>query len=91
MNVFPEELPGLPPKRELEFTIELKPGTKPISKAPYHLMTLELQELQMQLQELLDLGFVCPSISSWGAPVIFVKKKDGSALPSPLWLYLNLQ
>ena len=77
-DVFPEELPGLPPVREIDFTIDLKPGAKPISKTPYRMTTLELCELQMQLKELLDLGLIRPSISPWGAPIIFVKKKDGS-------------
>ena len=77
-DVFPEELPGLPPIREIDFTIDLKPGAEPISKTPYRMTTPELCELQMQLKELLDLGLIRPSISPWGAPVIFVKKKDGS-------------
>ena len=77
-DVFPEELPQLPPERELDFTIELKPGAEPISKTPYRMTTPELRELQIQLKELLDLGLIRPSISPWGAPVIFVKKKDGS-------------
>ena len=71
-------LPRLPPERELDFTIEIKPGAEPISKTPYRMMASELCELQMQLKELLDLGLVRPSVSPWGAPVIFVKKKDGS-------------
>ncbi|NBK90373.1 RNA-directed DNA polymerase, partial [Listeria monocytogenes] len=77
-DVFPEELPGLPPEREIEFCIDLEPGTKPISKAPYRMAPIELQELKIQLQELLDIGFIRPSTSPWGAPVLFVKKKDGS-------------
>ncbi|KAK1414363.1 hypothetical protein QVD17_16561 [Tagetes erecta] len=77
-DVFPEELPGLPPDREIEFTIDLIPGTEPISKAPYRMAPLELKELKEQLQELLELGFIRPSVSPWGAPVLFVKKKDGS-------------
>ncbi|KAJ0661910.1 putative nucleotidyltransferase, Ribonuclease H [Helianthus annuus] len=77
-DVFPEELPSLPPEREVEFTIELIPGAEPISKAPYRMAPLELQELKEQLQELLDRGFIRPSVSPWGAPVLFVKKKDGS-------------
>ena len=77
-DVFPEELPGLPPNREIEFCIDLEPGTKPISKAPYRMAPVELQELKVQLQELLDTGFIRPSTSPWGAPVLFVKKKDGS-------------
>jgi hypothetical protein len=78
VDVFPEELPGLPPDREIEFTIDLVPGTGPISKAPYRMAPLELRELKEQLQELLDRGFIRPSVSPWGAPVLFVKKKDGS-------------
>eukprot|EP00253_Pinus_taeda_P016359 PITA_16359 len=77
-DVFPKELPGLPPVRELDLTIELKPGTHSISKAPYRMTALELQELQIQLKELLDVGHIRPSTSPWGAPIIFVKKKDGS-------------
>ncbi|KAH9304904.1 hypothetical protein KI387_009308 [Taxus chinensis] len=75
-NVFPEELPGLPPKREFDFTIEIKLGTEPISKAPYRVTTLELVELKAQLHELLTKGLIRPSVSPWGVPVIFVKKKD---------------
>ena len=78
MEVFPEELPGLAPEREILFEIELMPGTGPISKAPYRMAPAELKELQTQLQELLDKGFIRPSYSPWGAPVLFVKKKDGS-------------
>ncbi|KAL0546687.1 hypothetical protein IC582_016599 [Cucumis melo] len=77
-DVFPEELPGLPPHREVEFAIELEPGTVPISRAPHRMAPAELKELKVQLQELLDKGFIRPSVSSWGAPVLFVKKKDGS-------------
>ncbi|KAL0549215.1 hypothetical protein IC582_013696 [Cucumis melo] len=77
-DVFPEELPGLPPHREVEFAIELEPGTVPISRAPYRMDPAELKELKVQLQELLDKGFIRPSVSPWGAPVLFVKKKDGS-------------
>jgi len=78
VDVFPEELPGLPPYREIKFTIDLLPGTRPISKAPYRMASLELRELKEQLQELLDRGFIRPSVSPWGAPILFVKKKDGS-------------
>ncbi|RVW79623.1 Transposon Ty3-I Gag-Pol polyprotein [Vitis vinifera] len=77
-DVFPEDLPGLPPEREMEFTIDLVPGTGPMSKAPYRMAPVELKELKVQLQELLDKGFIRPSVSPWGAPVLFVKKKDGS-------------
>nr|GEY82578.1 putative reverse transcriptase domain-containing protein [Tanacetum cinerariifolium] len=76
-DVFLEELPGIPPERKVEFGIELVPGTQPISKAPYRMDLIELKELKEQLQELLDLGFIRPSVSPWGAPVLFVKKKDG--------------
>ena len=78
LTVFPEDLPGLPPEREIEFTIELIPGTAPVSKAPYRLAPAELKELKTQLQELVDKGFIRPSHSPWGAPVLFVKKKDGT-------------
>ena len=77
-DVFPNELPGLPPERELDFTIEIKPSAEPISKTPYWMIAPKLCELQMQLKELLDLGLIRPSVSPLGAPVIFVKKKDGS-------------
>jgi hypothetical protein len=77
-NVFPNELPGLPPERELDFTIELKPGAEPISKTLYRMTVPKICELQIQLKELLDLGIIRPSVSPWGVPIIFVKKKDGS-------------
>ncbi|GJR11062.1 putative nucleotidyltransferase, ribonuclease H [Tanacetum coccineum] len=77
-DVFPEELPGIPPIRDVEFNIELIPGAEPISKAPYRMAPIELKELKDQLQELLERGFIRPSVSPWGAPVLFVKKKDGS-------------
>lgn len=77
-DVFPEDLPGLPPDREIEFAIELAPGTAPVSKAPYRLAPVEMKELAAQLQELLEKGMIRPSVSPWGAPVLFVKKKDGS-------------
>ena len=78
LDVFPDDLPGLPPKRQIEFSIELMPGTIPISKAPYRMAPAELAELKSQLQEMLGKGFIRPSVSPWGAPVLFVKKKDGS-------------
>nr|CAD1830168.1 unnamed protein product [Ananas comosus var. bracteatus] len=77
-DVFPAELPGIPPDREIEFVVDLVPGTTPISKAPYRMAPAELKELRAQLPDLLDKGFVRPSVSPWGAPVLFVKKKDGS-------------
>ncbi|XP_074336758.1 uncharacterized protein LOC141673929 [Apium graveolens] len=70
-DVFPDELPGLPPHREVEFTIKLVPCAEHISKAPYRMAPLELQELKEQLQELLDRGFIRPSVSPWRAPVLF--------------------
>jgi hypothetical protein len=66
------------PERELEFTIDLKSGNEPIARTPYRMSTPELQELKMQLKEFLDLGLIHPSVSPWGAPVIFIRKKDGS-------------
>ena len=78
LDVFPNDLPGLPPDREIEFSIDLLPSTAPISKAPYRMAPTELKELKEQLVELLNKGFICPSASPWGAPVLFVKKKDGS-------------
>ncbi|KAL8155190.1 hypothetical protein AgCh_000534 [Apium graveolens] len=77
-DVFPDELPGLPPDREIEFTIDLAPGMEPVSKAPYRMAPVEMKELAAQLQELLEKGVIRPSVSSWGTPVLFVKKKDGS-------------
>eukprot|EP00253_Pinus_taeda_P012179 PITA_12179 len=77
-DVFPEEIPGLPPRRNIDFTIELTPGAAPVSRAPYRMSTPELTELKMQLQELLDKEYIRPSVSPWGAPVLFVKKKDGT-------------
>ncbi|KAL0551526.1 hypothetical protein IC582_010615 [Cucumis melo] len=78
LDVFPDDLSGLPPDKEIEFTIELLPGTAPISQAPYRMASSELKELKMQLQELVDKGYIRPSVSPWGAPVLFVKKKDGT-------------
>ena len=74
----PEEIPGLPPIYDIEFTIDLEPGTAPISKVPYRMAPLEMKELKKQLEELLEKGYIRPSASPWGAPVLFVKKKDGS-------------
>jgi hypothetical protein len=77
-DVFPDELPGMPPDRDIEFAIELQPGTAPISKRPYRMPPAELAELKKQLQELLDKGFIRPSTSPWGCSALFVKKKDES-------------
>nr|GEW50069.1 putative reverse transcriptase domain-containing protein [Tanacetum cinerariifolium] len=77
-KVFPEDLPGIPPARPVEFQIDLVPGAIPVARAPYRLAPSEMKELAKQLQELSDKGFIRPSSSPWGAPVLFVKKKDGS-------------
>jgi hypothetical protein len=74
-DVFPEDLPGLPPERDVEFVIELKPGTAPISRRSYQMPPNELAELKIQLQDLLEKGFIRPSSSPWGCPAIFVMKK----------------
>ncbi|XP_022032372.1 uncharacterized protein LOC110933459 [Helianthus annuus] len=76
LDVFSEDLPGLPPERDVDFKIELYPDAKPVAKAPYRLAPTEMRELMVQIQELLDKGFIRPSVSLWGAPVLFVKKKD---------------
>ncbi|GKB47249.1 putative reverse transcriptase domain-containing protein, partial [Tanacetum coccineum] len=76
-EVFPEDLPGLPPTRQVEFQIDLVPGVAPVARAPYRLAPSEMKELSEQLKELSDKGFIRPSSSPWGAPVLFVKKKDG--------------
>ena len=78
LDVFPEELPSHLLEREVDLSIDILPRTAPISRAPYRMDLTELKELKTQLQELLDKGFVRPSVSTWGAPVLFVKKKDGT-------------
>jgi hypothetical protein len=77
-DVFPKELPGMPPDRDVEFIIDLLPGTGPIAKRPYRMSVDELTELKKQLEELISKGYIRPSASPWGSPVLFVKKKDGS-------------
>jgi hypothetical protein len=77
-DVFPEELPGMPPDRDVEFVIDLLPGTAPISKRPYRMSSTQLIELRKQVKELLEKGFIHLSSSPWGAQVIFVEKKDGT-------------
>jgi hypothetical protein len=77
-DVFPEELPSMPPDRDIEFVIELKPGTSPIYKTPYRMATPELAELKEHIKELLEKGFIRASSSLWGASEIFVLKKDGT-------------
>jgi hypothetical protein len=77
-DVFPDDLPGMPPDQDVEFTIELQPGTTPISRRPYKMTPKELAELKVQLNELMDKGFIHSSSSPWGCPALFVKKKDQS-------------
>ncbi|GJT80782.1 putative reverse transcriptase domain-containing protein [Tanacetum coccineum] len=83
-KVFPEDLPGLPPTRQVEFQIDLIPGAAPVARAPYRLAPSEMKELSEQLKELSNKGFIRPSSSPWGAPVLFVKKKDRS-----LWMCID--
>jgi hypothetical protein len=78
MDVFPEELPRMPPERGVEFYIDLIPGTAPIAMRPYRMAPTELAELKLQIAELQQKGYIRPSSSPWGAPVLFVTKKDGS-------------
>ena len=77
-DVFPEDLLSIPPNREIDFHIELAPGTELIFKAPYKMAPLELKELKVQMEDLVNKGFFKPSNSPWGSPVLFVKKNDGS-------------
>ena len=74
--MFPEEFPGLPPQREIEFVIDTIPGATPTSITSYRMAPMELKELKLHLQELLEKGFIRPSVSPWGAPMLFVKKKE---------------
>ena len=84
-DVFKEIL-RLPPKRDIDFSINLMPGEAPVSKTPYRMSTPELKELQMQLEEILKKGYIHPSLSPWGTLVLFVKKKDGT-----LRLYIDFR
>jgi hypothetical protein len=77
LDVFPYDLLGMPPDHDIEFIIELLPGTTPIAKRPYRMGVNELEELKKQIKELQEKGFIRPSPSPWGAPVIFIDKKDG--------------
>ncbi|GJU59489.1 hypothetical protein Tco_1237255 [Tanacetum coccineum] len=91
-EVFLEDLTGLPPVHQVEFQIDLIPGATPVAQAPYRLAPSEMQELSNQLQELADQGFIRPSTSPWGAPVLFVKKKDGSfRMCSSVYLKIDLR
>jgi hypothetical protein len=69
------EVPRLPPKRDIDFSVNLMPRKDPVSKAPYRMSMLELRELQLQLEELMKKGYICPSVSPWGALVLSIKKK----------------
>ena len=77
LDIFPDDLLGVPPPQEIDFGIDLEPDTKPISIPPYKMALADLKELKLQLKYLTDKGFIQPSISPWGALVSFVKKKDG--------------
>ncbi|XP_070025289.1 uncharacterized protein [Nicotiana sylvestris] len=79
-EVFPADLPGMPPNRNIEFCNDFTPGPQPISILPYRMASLELKELKEQLRDLLDKSFIRPSVSPWGAPMLFVKNKDGSMM-----------
>jgi hypothetical protein len=77
-DVFLEEVSGLPLRRDIDFSIELTPGSVPESRTPYRMSMPELVEIKLQLKEMMDKGYIQPSVSAWGAPVLFVKKKDGT-------------
>ena len=76
LDVFPEDLPGLPPDRDVEFSIELEPGTAPIWRHPYCMAPKELAEMKKQLEELLEKGFIHPSSSSWGCPAFLCEEEE---------------
>src|ERR1043165_2015170 len=88
-EVFPDEIPSAPPEREVEFSMDLVPGTRPISMAPYRMSASELAKLKSQLEDFLEKKFVRPSVSPWGAPVLLVKKKDGSMRLCVDYIQLN--
>jgi hypothetical protein len=88
-DVFPDDLLGMPPDRDIEFSIELLPGTAPISKRPYRMDVKDLAELKKQIEELLSKGFIHPSSSPWGAPTLFVDKKDESRRMCVVYRSLN--
>jgi hypothetical protein len=79
-DVFPEEVPGLPPRRDIDFSIELAPGAVPVSRTPYRMSTPELVELKLQLKEMMDKGYIRPSVSPWGAPDLVCEKERWHAL-----------
>jgi hypothetical protein len=88
-DVFPDDLPGIPPNRNVEFAIELQPETAPISRRPYRMPPNGLAELKKQLHALLDMGYICPSTTPWGCPALFVKKKDQSLRLCVDYIILN--
>jgi len=88
-NVFPDEVPRLPPSRDVDFTIDLIPGVGPVSMAPYRMAPAELVELKKQIEDLLEKKFIRPSASPWGALVLLVKKKDGSSRLCVDYKHLN--
>ena len=90
LDVFPDDLPGMPPDRDVEFKIELQPGTAPISRRPYKMAPNELAELKVQLKELMDKGFIRPSSSPWAGPTLFVNKKDETLRLSVDYCPLNV-
>jgi hypothetical protein len=90
LDVFPDDLPGMPPDRDIESVIELQPGTAPISKRAYRMPPKELAELKTQLQELLDKGFIRSSSTPWGCSALFIKKKDSSLKLCVDYLPLNV-
>ena len=89
-DVFPDELSGLPPQRDVDFTIELHPGTSPISMTPHRMTPFELQEFKVQLQELLDIVFIRPRTSPWGASILFSNKRDKTLRLCIDYLQLNM-
>jgi hypothetical protein len=89
IDVFPEEVPGLPPRRDIDFSIELAPGVVPVSRTPYQMSTPELVELKLQLKEMMDKGYIRPRVSPWGALVLFVKKKYGTLRLCIEYIQLN--
>ena len=88
-DAFPEELPGIPLEREVDLSIKVVHGMTPISRAPYHIAPTELKELKTQLQELLDKGFIQSSVSPWGVPILFVKKKNSTLRMCINYLQIN--
>ena len=88
-DVFLDEIPGLPPNRDIYFTIDLVLGDTPVSKTPYKMSTPKLLELKMQLQELFEKKYIRSSVSPWGAPILFMKKKDGMLMLCIDYIQLN--